>query len=198
LAVLQRRSSFLLLLLTLIVSGSLVPQTTAPRSILTIHVGKTGLFSGFGHEHTVVAPIASGTIDAKALSVQIAVLAKQMKVMDHDVSDKDRAQIQSDMLGPKVLDAEKYPEIRFRSSRVQAIGGQSYRVAGTLNLHGASRELTFEVHGSLDHYHGKTKFKQSDFGIQPVSAGGGTVKVKDELEIEFDVYPADFASSIPH
>jgi hypothetical protein len=58
-----------------------------------------------------------------------------------------------------------------------------------LQLHGASRELSFDVTGGPDHYQGKTKLKQTDFGIQPVSVAGGTVKVKDELELDFDVYP---------
>jgi len=29
--------------------------------------------------------------------------------------------------------------------------------------------------------------KQTDFGIKPVTIAGGTVKVKDELTIEFDI-----------
>jgi hypothetical protein len=33
------------------------------KSTLTIHVGKTGVFSGLGHEHEVRAPIHSGMAD---------------------------------------------------------------------------------------------------------------------------------------
>jgi polyisoprenoid-binding protein YceI len=91
-----------------------------------------------------------------------------------------------------VLDPDKYPEIRFQSSHVEKIGDH-YRVTGKLELHGASRELSFDVTGGPDHYQGKTKLKQTDFGIEPISLGGGTIKVKDELEIEIDVYSADFA-----
>jgi hypothetical protein len=29
--------------------------------------------------------------------------------------------------------------------------------------------------------------KQRDFGITPVSVAGGTVKVKDQVKIEFDI-----------
>jgi hypothetical protein len=36
------------------------------KSTLTIHVGKTGVFSGLGHEHEVRAPIHSGTADTGA------------------------------------------------------------------------------------------------------------------------------------
>jgi len=36
-------------------------------------------------------------------------------------------------------------------------------------------------------YHGDAILKQLDFGITPVSMAGGTVKVKNELKIEFDI-----------
>src|SRR5262249_1189401 len=125
-----------------------------------------------------------------------------MKVTDPGVSDKERAEIQSTMLGPKVLDEQKYPEIHFKSSRIERNGPQQYRVTGVLELHGDTKELTMEVGGGaqpessagpghsngVDHYHGATRLKQSDFGIKPISLFGGSVKVKDELELEFDVY----------
>jgi hypothetical protein len=34
---------------------------------------------------------------------------------------------------------------------------------------------------------GNAVVKQSDFGIKPVKVAGGTVKVKDEVRIEFDI-----------
>jgi hypothetical protein len=177
------------LALTLCLGGN--AQTNTPRSTITIHAHKAGLFSGFAHDHVITAPIASGTLDAKAMTIQLTVAAKQMKVADPGVSEKDRAEIQSTMLGPKVLDPDKYPEIRFQSTHVEKIGDH-YRVTGKLELHGASRELSFDVTGGPDRYQGKTKFKQTDFGMEPISLGGGTIKVKDELEIEIDVYSADF------
>lgn len=170
-------------------------QANAPPSPIIIHVHKAGLFSAFGHDHVITAPIASGTLDAKAMTVEITVDTKQMKVADPDVSEKDRAEIQATMLGPKVLDAEKYPEIRFRSSRVEQMGAQRYRVTGRLELHGASRDLSFDVSGGPDRFQGKTRLKQRNFGIEPVSFAGGTVKVKDEVEIEFDVHAKELAAS---
>ena len=169
------------------------PQASAPRSTITIHVRKSGFFSAFAHDHVITAPIAQGTLDPKAMTVQITVATKQMKVADPDVSGKDRAEIQSTMLSPKVLDPEKYPEIRFTSSRIERTSPEHYRVTGKLDLHGATHELSFPVTGGPDQYQGKTKLKQTDFGIKPVSIAGGSVKVKDEVEIDFDVLAADLA-----
>ena len=166
----------------------------ASHSTITIHVGKTGALSGFGHNHVIVAPIAHGSVDTKARKVEITVLTAQMKVTDTD-SEKDVPEIQKTMLGPTVLNAEKFPEIHFKSSRVEQTAPGHFRVTGTLSLHGVNKPLTFAVTESGKRYQGKTKFLQTAFGIQPVKAGGGAVKVKDELELEFDIDPAELKAS---
>jgi len=165
----------------------------AQRSLITVHVQKAGVFSGFGHNHTITAPIAQAIIAEKKPNAEIVVLTKQMKVVDTEVSDSDRAKIQSTMLGPEVLNAQKYPEIRFKSLRIEQISPQHYHVTGTLTLHGVSKEITLEVSGG-DHYQGTVKLNQTDFGIKPVSVAGGTIKVKDQLELAFDLYPGEFAN----
>ncbi len=165
-------------------------QTAVKQSTITIHVHKAGLLSRFGHNHTVMAPVSKVTIDPEAMSVEIVVLSKEMKVTDTEVSDKDRAQIQADMLGPKVLNAARFPEIRFKSSRIEPAGGGHFHVTGTLDLHGVSKEVALEMTGGPDHYQGKTKLKQTDFGIEPISVAGGAVKVKDELDLDLDIYAA--------
>ena len=163
-------------------------NSNSTRSTITIHVNKSGLFSAFAHNHVIVAPIAQSTLDPRNMTAEITVQSKDLKVTDPGDSDSTRAEIQATMLGPKVLDAAKYPEIRFTSSRIVQTSPDHFRVMGNLELHGAKQQLVFETAWVSDHYHGSTKLKQTDFGIQPVSIGGGTVKVKDVVEIEFDVY----------
>ncbi|HEX7287439.1 MAG TPA: YceI family protein [Candidatus Angelobacter sp.] len=175
----------------LLLAPALTPlqaQPSARQSTITIHVHKSGLFAVAGHNHTVVAPVSKASIDPQGMTAEIVVLAKEMKVTDTDVSDKDRAKIQADMLGPKVLNAEKFPQIRFTSVEIKPAGAGHLRVTGMLELHGVSKQITLEITGGGDHYQGKTKLKQSDFGIEPFSAGGGTIKVKDELDLDFDIY----------
>jgi hypothetical protein len=174
------------------VLGNVIPDNnpdTAPHdSTITIHVSKSGLFSGFAHNHIVVAPIAKTVLDPQHMVAEIVVHTKDMKVTDPGDSDSTRLEIQTTMLGPKVLDAGKFPEIRFKSSRIEQTSPQHYRVVGNLDLHGVSKEISFDVSGGPGRYQGSAKLKQTDFGIEPVSMGGGTVKVKDVLDIEFDVY----------
>jgi polyisoprenoid-binding protein YceI len=172
-----------------------LPANAQPKPIdtkqsqITIHVGRSGFLSAFGHDHLVRAPIAEGTIDESATRAQVEfrVDARQLKVMDPDVKPEERAEIQRDMLGPKVLDSEKHPEIRFRSTSIERAGDGKWKVMGELSLHGQTRPVDVAVTGSNGSYRGTAKFKQTEFGIKPISVGGGTVKVKDELRIEFEV-----------
>ncbi len=166
-------------------------QTTPGYSTISIHVHKSGLFSAMGHNHEISAPVARADIDAKAMSAAILVHAADLKVVDTEISDKDRASVQQTMLGPKVLNAEKFPDIRFGSSKIEQTSPQHFRVTGSLELHGMKKEITLEMTGGPQEYKGNAKLKQTDFGIEPVSAGGGTVKVKDEIELEMDIYAGE-------
>ena len=180
--------------LTLILPGVLrAADAPAPKeidtqqSVMTVRVFKSGMFSAFGHEHQISAPISQGSLDESGRSVELAVDAREMKVMDKDVTEKDRSEIQETLQGQKVLDTGKFPEIHFRSSAVDSNGDGHWRVRGDLRLHGQTKPITLEVRGKDGHYQGLAELKQTDFGIQPVSVGGGTVKVKDTVRIEFQI-----------
>lgn len=156
-------------------------------SKMTVHVGRAGVFSTFGHDHEIAARIARGTVDPDARRVELAADVSTLEVRDSGISDKDRRQIQTTMLGPEVLDAQRYPEIAFRSTAVQPAGRNAWRIEGELTLHGQTRPVLVDVRQSDGHYLGTSRFKQSEFGITPVKVAGGTVKVKDEVRLDFDV-----------
>ena len=177
---------------TLFVLPSARAQTTidTEKSIMTVHVFKAGLFSAFGHEHEVRAPIQQGSFNEATPSVELAVDARKLRVVDKEISEKDRAQVQQDMLGPKVLESEKFPEIRFRSTNVERLGEGKWLVTGDLTLHGQTQSVKVNVEGQNGHYNGTAELKQKDFGITPITVGGGAVKVKNELKVDFDIVGA--------
>ena len=88
----------------------------------------------------------------------------------------------------KVLESEKYPLVQFRSSSVAQAGNGSWNVTGQLTLHGVSKSIVVTVKQAGDAYSGSALIKQTDFGIQLVRAAGGAVRVKDEVEVQFDIY----------
>ena len=157
------------------------------KSVMTVRVFKAGLFSGFAHDHQISAPIQEGSFDQANPSVQLKVDARKLRVVDKDVSDKDRAEIQQTMLGPKVLDSERFPEIRFRSTRVEHITDHKWLVHGELSVRGQTGPVNVDVREENGRYRGTAELKQKDFGITPISLGGGTIKVKNELRVEFDI-----------
>jgi polyisoprenoid-binding protein YceI len=63
------------------------------------------------------------------------------------------------------------------------------RVVGDLTLHGVSRQIEspVDVNLSADRLTatGTLAVSQTQFGIKPVSAGLGTVKVKDEVTVSY-------------
>jgi polyisoprenoid-binding protein YceI len=184
----MRRAAFLTTASLLCVLGASAQQKSidTQKSTLTIHVGKTGVFSGLGHEHEISAPIHSGTADVGVHpAVEIHVNAGDLRVIDKDASDKDRTQVQATMLGPDVLDSQQYAEIAFKSTGAEAAGQGRWTLRGNLTLHGQTRPVMVQVALKDGHYTGDATVKQTDFGIKPPGMAG--VKAKDEVGIQFDV-----------
>jgi polyisoprenoid-binding protein YceI len=156
------------------------------KSTLTIHVGKTGVFSGLGHEHVVRAPILSGTADPGSKpSVEIHIDARALRVIGKDDSEKDRAEVQKTMLGPEVLDSAHHQEIVFKSTGAEAAGQGQWTLHGNLAIHGLTRPVTVEVALKDGGYTGEATVKLTDFGIKPPGKAG--IRAKNEVRIEFDV-----------
>jgi hypothetical protein len=194
---LARMGAGLAILLCSIFMFGLSPRWTAEasseraidteRSAVTVRVYKSGLFSSFGHDHEIRAPIKDGAFDEEKSTVWFVVDARSLQVRDSDASEKDRADIQATMLGPKVLDSENFREIRFQSTEVNRHGNDHWTVHGDLTLHGQTRPVQAEVERQNGVYRGSAQLRQKDFGITPVTVAGGSVKVKDEIRIEFEM-----------
>lgn len=104
------------------------------------------------------------------------------------------------------LDAEKYPTITFRSTKVERDGDEA-KVTGDLTIHGVTKEVVLKVEGPTPE--GKdpwgnmrsgasatTKIKRSDFGLtwNAVLETGG-IMVGDDLKLELDVQMIRAAST---
>jgi len=198
----RRRMSLLLPLLIGLWQAAPAPAVWSVQpgaSRVVIHVGRAGLFKFAGHEHEVEAPVREGRVVAPAAGparaeVSLSFRAADLRVTGRGEPPDDVPKVQAAMVGPKVLDAERFPTISFASSAVSGrpagAGAWDVTVEGRLTLHGVTRDqrlaLRVEVAGDRLHAAGRAVLRQTDFGIRPVSVAG-VVKVKDELEIEFDL-----------
>jgi len=176
----------------LAVSAVAVAQETAidvQRSTITIHVGKAGLLSAAGHDHWINAPISSGVIrESPSAHVEFTVETAKMTVKpDPKVDANTQATIQKDM-EDTTLETKKFPEISFKSSRIEKVGDGQWKVEGDLSLHGVTKPVTLTVKRTGESYAAHTVLKQTDFGIKPITVGGGMIKVKNEVELDFQIF----------
>jgi polyisoprenoid-binding protein YceI len=143
---------------------------------------------GLAHEHLVSAPIAMGRIVfGLSPAVEIAFNARDLVVQPNPkISDKDQRKIQQTMQ-EEVIEAGRFPEIRFESTQVMQVGPESWQVLGRLTLHGTSRNLTLSVRRNRNAFTGSVQIKQTDFGIRPQTVAGGLIQVKDEVDVEFAI-----------
>jgi polyisoprenoid-binding protein YceI len=169
-------------------------------SKVAVNVGKSGLFKVAGHPHEVVAPAFTGrvTIDRADLSRSVLSLefdAGALKVTGKDEPAEDVPQVQSVMVSDRVLDVKRYPKITFVSRSISLMDatrdGAMVRITGDLTLHGITKSVTVPARvrfdGAMLTATGSTTVRQTLFGIEPVTAGAGTIKVKDEVEIVFTI-----------
>ncbi len=162
-----------------------------------IHVGTGGLFGAFAHDHSVEAKKITGcaTIDETDVgrsSIKLEFPSADIRVIDPKESEKDRAEVQRTM-ETEVLRVSEYPSIIFESNALERTGDANrMRVRGNLTIRGKTLPVVIPL--TLTHLDegtyratGEYRFKQSSFLIKPVQLAGGTVKVKDELETQFEI-----------
>ena len=107
------------------------------------------------------------------------------------------------LLSPDYFDAEKYPKIFFKSTRVEPIGGNRGKVTGDLTIRGIKRPVTFEFEFSgpvKSPFSGITcigfsatgKVIRGEYGMtwNETMEGGGVVTgtdVRIQMEVEADL-----------
>jgi polyisoprenoid-binding protein YceI len=181
-------------------------QLDRSHSFVIAVTDKSGLFSMAGHRHAILAARWSADLSvdpaslaesSMSVTVPAAALvadspeARRRAGLGAGPSAGDVPKIQEKMLGPEVLDAAQYPDIRFELTSVAVSAPDLLSVTGRLTLHGQTRPVKMAVKFSQNAngfvFHGTFPLRQSDFGIAPPSVGLGTVKVKNEVEIRFQV-----------
>lgn len=97
------------------------------------------------------------------------------------------------------LDVAKYPTITFKSTKVEKVADDHYKVTGDLTLRGVTKSVVLDVTGSpkpLQDPMGNvkvggsatTRINRQDFGVSwSKSLDGGGVVVGDDVDITIDV-----------
>jgi polyisoprenoid-binding protein YceI len=193
------------------VEGMAAPQAsaTAPPSVAPYRIDArrsqffaeaeaAGVLAVLGHNHKFQVRDFEGTVGVpsnalQSASLSVSIVADSLTLVDK-VSDDDRKEIEGTMK-QKVLETSKFPKISFRSVSVTAgsSGDASSRlgVVGDLWLHGVGHSVTIPVtvvqEADSLRVTGTMKLRQTDYGMTPVTAVAGTIRVKDEVTISFDI-----------
>lgn len=97
------------------------------------------------------------------------------------------------------LDVAQYPQITFKSKKVESAGSGEVKVTGDLTIHGVTREVVLQAEGPTPEnkdpfgnvrigLSATTKIKRSDFGLTwNATLETGGILVGDDLKIEIDV-----------
>ncbi len=173
---------------------------TANSSKLFIYTYKEGFLSAVAHD--LLIDVTHFTVNlnippagSDSASVQVEIQANSLKVIcamkdglrqNEALKEKDKADIE-DAASKDVLHPAKYPTISFHSTGMQG-NNDVYRLKGDLTLHGVTRPIEFDAKTTNGKdLKGKVTLSQKDYGIKPYKALFGTLKVKNEVEIIFDL-----------
>jgi len=171
----------------------------AARSRFVVQAFADGLLSMFGHDPIIAVTGFGG--DARCVpgtladaSLLLLVRADSLAVTGK-ASEKDRLEMER-AIREELLETSRHPEIAFMSANVSATqtaeGDYRIRIDGTLSLHGVTRNHTIHAgltaNGNSLRAQGEFPLRQSDYDIKPTSVAGGTLRVRDELKITFDIH----------
>lgn len=175
----------------------------AGRGRFTVQAFAEGMLSFMGHNPAFAVRRYGGEIqfagvgggDAVKVDSMLVVVEAGSVALRDNVSEKDRAEIES-TLRERVLETVRFPEIYFVSKDVsiseKGSGKFIVRADGALSLHGQTRPHSIEAEAEINHGRiraaGEFSLRQSDFSIERVKALGGTLKVKDEVRISFEIF----------
>jgi hypothetical protein len=181
-------------------------RVVADESELEILVFRAGALAGLGHNHIITSHGLTGSVlvgaspadSAVELSMPVASLmvdepdarAAAGSAFEGEVSDGDREGTRRNMLGKKVLDAERHDRLRVVSNG--AFGEfQDMTVHAEIEIRGTRHEVDLPVsasfHGDRLIAVGRTDIAHSELGLRPFTAGLGTLRVAEEITLRYRI-----------
>lgn len=150
-----------------------------------------GISTVRGHFSKVTGKIQVDEKDATKSQIDVTI---DVNTLDTSEPNRDK-----DVKSENFLDAAKYPTMTFKSKNISAVADGKLKMTGDLNIHGVTREVTFDVDGPSPEIkdpwgnlrrgaQATAKINRKDFGVSwnKVMDNGGVV-VGDELTITIDL-----------
>jgi polyisoprenoid-binding protein YceI len=175
-------------------------------SLLTIRVYRGGALGRAGHNHVIASHSLNGIVrvpaDPTRASFDVHLPVSEL-VVDEEalraqegpdfppgVPEEAKEGTKRNMLGPALLEAERYPEIVLQSEAIQrGAEGLEAQVRVIVRDRASSVivPLKYEMRGDELYVEGELPLKQTDLGLTPFSLFGGALRVLDDIKVRFRV-----------
>jgi len=175
--------------------GKKILRVDSAQSLVVIEVHRAGSLARLGHDHVVASHNVSGYVSVSEGLADLFVPFERLAVdepelrteagFDTQPSPEDIESTRRNMLA-KALDSEHFPFALIRATWADA---NRHTLNVSITLHGVTR--TYDVPAQMETVRdgiaigGKMSFKQTDFGITPISVLGGALQVQDKLDLRF-------------
>ena len=175
-------------------------------SLLTVRVYKGGPLSRAGHNHVIASRSLHGVAyvpdDPTRASFDVHLNVSELSVDEDElraqegpdfppgVPEEARVGTRRNMLGPSLLDADRYPEIVLQSEAMQR-GPEGLEAQVRVIVRDRATAvivpLKYVIQGNLLDVEGELPLKQTDLGLAPFSLFGGALRVEDEIKVRFSI-----------
>ena len=157
---------------------------------------------GFSVRHLMVSKVRgqftkwSGTLQFDATRPESAVVEVRIDAASIDTHEPQR---DAHLRSPEFFDAAQFPELTFKSTKVERAGDGRFLVAGDLTIRGVTRPVVLDAEygGQVTDFQGgtrvgfsaRTSIDRKDFGLtwnMVLEAGGFAVADKVEISLELE------------
>lgn len=138
-----------------------------------------------GRFDTFAGTIVADPTDLAKSSVEVTIQAASI---DTDIAARD-----NHLRNAEFLDVEKFPQITFKSTRVEKGEGGAFVARGTLTMHGVSRDLSlpFRVGGPVKDaragsrvgFETQIRLNRQDYGIKYDQVLDGVIALANDVDI---------------
>lgn len=173
------------------------------QSFTIVDVHKSGVLSPALHDHHFLGDRWAGSVvfDAEhpeTVRGSIVIDTASLRDQQPELSPEDEQKVNTEMRGPDVLDAARYPTVTLSFDRMEVLqrgeGTVRGHLLGSLTLHGQTHPIRVPIAASFRahrlHAIGSTAFNLSEFGIKRPSKALGAIGVADHVEVRFDLSAA--------
>ncbi|MDG4859973.1 YceI family protein [Streptomyces sp. T-3] len=175
------------------------PELAALTGDYTIDPAHTTL--GFTARHAMVTNVKGGFLGFEgSLHLDGSDPARSTATIDvkMDTIDTGNGERDGHLKSADFFDVEQFPEMTFRTTKAEALGGDDYRITGDLTIKGITKQIAIDLEfngsatdpfgGERVGFEGKAEILRSEWGLtyNAVLETGG-VLVSDKIKLVLDV-----------